>query len=332
MEFKFGMAGELSADLTAGRSTGLIKSCIYSFISLIGFYVFIVLHLCLFSVAFCGTVLFLNVFDGLTKWLERSVGTSRIYSSMIQRIYYELMSTGFVSVMLSFYKATANHSDKRDRAFTTLDFCGYFIFCVSIFHVMHGIYIIIISLSSAKQYDESHRNSVSSILKEWTQLYKQHTCVSKLKAYLMTFLYIPGFALRSKAEFKIFYSLFRHTYMLPTNFHYGKYLSGCLERYSLKIVTIGATGWICMILICLSNLLRVKFGNLNTWKCDGFETSGYNDGEDQDVEVDDDEFVRPRLSNRCQRIQLQLFFGCGLIINAFVLLIYVLGRMYTLRY
>lgn len=278
------------------------------------------------SVAFCSTVIFLNVFDGLTSLLERSVGTSRIYNSMIQRIYHELMSTGFVSIMLSFYQAAVAGSEKRDKVFTTLDFCGYFIFCVSIFHVIHGIYIIIISLSSAKQYDEYHRTPVSRILTEWADMNKNPTFITKVKLYLMNYLYIPGFTLRSKAEFKIFYSLFRHTYMLPKHFHYGEYLSGCFERYSLKIVTIGTTGWICMILICLANMLRVKFGSVYTWRCGSFEHTEQHD------EVDDDEFHRPRLSNRCQRLQLQLFFGCGLLINAFVFIIFLLGRMYTLRY
>jgi hypothetical protein len=94
----------------------------------------------------------------------------------------------------------------------------------------------------------------------------------------------------------------------------------------LKIVTIGTTGWICMILICLANMLRVKFGSVYTWRCGSFEHTEQHD------EVDDDEFHRPRLSNRCQRLQLQLFFGCGLLINAFVFIIFLLGRMYTLRY
>eukprot|EP00603_Paraphysomonas_imperforata_P003145 CAMPEP_0114421518 /NCGR_PEP_ID=MMETSP0103-20121206/5119_1 /TAXON_ID=37642 ORGANISM="Paraphysomonas imperforata, Strain PA2" /NCGR_SAMPLE_ID=MMETSP0103 /ASSEMBLY_ACC=CAM_ASM_000201 /LENGTH=841 /DNA_ID=CAMNT_0001590041 /DNA_START=55 /DNA_END=2580 /DNA_ORIENTATION=- len=294
MEFRFGMAGELSVELT--------------------------------TVAFCGTVLFLNIFDGMTNLLEKSVGSSPIYNTMIKRIYHELMSTGFVSVMLSFYQAAQNSSEKRNRVLTTLDFCGYFIFCVAIFHVTHGIYIIIKSLSSTKQYDKYHRTSVSSeILKEWKEMHHNPTFMTKVKIYLMSYLYIPGFTLRSKAEFKIFYSLFRHTYMLPKHFHYGKYLSGCFERYSLKIVTIGTTGWVCMVVLCVANMVRVKFGNIYTWRCGSFEESEH-------VDVDDtEEYHRPRLSNRCQRIQLQLFFGWGLIINAFVLLIYVLGRMYTLR-
>ena len=65
MTFRFGLASEIDVDIATG--------------------------------AFCGTVLFLVVFEYITSRFEKFIGGSVTYNKMLQRIYKELMNNGIYS-------------------------------------------------------------------------------------------------------------------------------------------------------------------------------------------------------------------------------------------
>jgi hypothetical protein len=92
-----------------------------------------------------------------------------------------------------------------------VDFVGYVIFFVAIFFVAHALYIMALSIVSAKQYEMYHSMTLASVLKELSAM--EQDALSKFWFY---FKYLPFSACRSRAEFKIIYALFRDTYVADT--------------------------------------------------------------------------------------------------------------------
>jgi hypothetical protein len=105
------------------------------------------------------------------------------------------------------------------------------------------------------------------------------------------------------------------------NFEYGLYLSGCFERYSLKIITISDSSWALAIGLCLLNFIRLKFGPEWMWNCRGFK---YGDDESNNV-------GRYGLNRRCSMLHLQLYFCCGCALCVLIVGIYVVSRLYVMR-
>lgn len=229
-----------------------------------------------------------------------------------------------------------------------MEFCGYVLFFVAIFFVAHGLYIIGLSLFSAQQYDLYHSTPISDILQKITSVHQTW------QEYLFDFRYLPFSSLRSVAEFKIIYALFRDTYWLPSNFDYGRYLSGCFERYSLRIVKIGKISWSVMFVLGIVNYLRVKYFGPHFFNCKGFKTaSDYSHGgghgggsshsltdslgeeEHHDDHHGDDGNLavggRYGITHACADVHLELFFACGLVMTLYVIAVYLFGRTYVIR-
>lgn len=238
-----------------------------------------------------------------------------------------------------------------------MEFCGYVLFFVAIFFVAHGLYIIGLSLFSAKQYDMYHSMPISDILQNITKIH------STWRQYLFDMRYLPFSSVRSVAEFKIIYALFRDTYWLPSNFDYGAYLAGCFERYSLRIVKIGKISWALMFLLGIFNYIRVKYMGPYIFNCKGFKTAsdassgehggGHGGGhgsthsfdynylsENEDSTGDHNSGNsthlnlggRYGLTHKCSQIHLELFFYCSCVMALYVIAVYLIGRIYVVRY
>ena len=230
-----------------------------------------------------------------------------------------------------------------------MEFCGYVLFFVSIFFVAHGLYIIGLSLFSAKQYDMYHSMLTSEILQNITKIN------NSWKQFLYESRYLPFSSLRTVAEFKIIYALFRDTYWLPSNFNYGSYLAGCFERYSLKIVKIGKISWALMFLLSIFNYIRVKYMGPDAFNCKGFKTvqgvhhnenggktthpySSNFTNEEQNLSNGNDDGInstndgeRYGITRSCYQIHIQLFFYCSCAMAIYVILVYLIGRLYVMR-
>lgn len=118
----------------------------------------------------------------------------------------ELMSTGFVSFALAMYQAS--HPKSQNRSWLQVfDFIGYLIFFVAIFFVAHAIYIIILSVISAKKFEKYHLTSVSKIVENIRSMNND------IWHIMYRFRLLPVSSLRSIAEFKIIHAIFRDTYV-----------------------------------------------------------------------------------------------------------------------
>ena len=123
---------------------------------------------------------------------------------MLQKMYMELMSTGFISFALAMYQAT--HPASRNKEWLEVfDFIGYVLFFVAIFFIAHGVYIMVISFLLAKKYSSYHSTPVAAVVREITNLN------SDWSNRLYRLRLLPLSALRGLAEFKIVHAIFRDT-------------------------------------------------------------------------------------------------------------------------
>jgi len=287
------------------------------------------------SIAFVGTILFLVTFENLTRLAEAALKGSTIYNQMLQKIYKELMIMGFVSFAVAMYQAT-KHPSSTDSWFMAIDFVGYVLFFVAIFIVAHSLYIMAVSMMTSNTYSRLHSMSLADTLEICGRA--QETWIGW---YLFTLRYLPLSPKRHIVEFKIIYALFRNTYWLPGDFDYGAYLSGCLARYSLKLINVENSSWVVMIILCGVNYIRMNFLGNEFGNCEGFK---YVDEKEQDSEIsssyqfngdspwtNDYSYTGRQLrevSDKCTRQHLNLFFASGIFICAYVLTLYFMGKFY----
>jgi hypothetical protein len=194
MAFSFGIASELNAEIA--------------------------------TASFLGTILFLIIFDFFTGLLEYSVQDSHIYTKVLHKIYKELMGMGFVrsahvfiiclskynyillflpSFTLAMYQASRPPKAAQSWIYN-LDFVGYVIFFIAIFFVAHALYIMAVSIYSSKQYARFHVMTISELLQQVAD-----TSSTWYWNAMYNFQYLPFSSVRTKAEFKIIYILFRDT-------------------------------------------------------------------------------------------------------------------------
>ena len=321
--FSFGIANEINPQLTTGKTAFLSSHFLIHFSLFFSSHLFS--HSSSFSLEFVVclfvTILFVNMFEHLTRLLEHSISHSYIYNRMLQRIYMELMSTGFTSILIAMYRA-GYPTLHASNLLLSMDFAGYFIFFISIFHVIHGLYIISLSLFTTKEYNLLYHLPTSTLLSN----YKKQILTSKISLffYLIQYSPISLSLIRKQFEFKLLFSLFRHTYWLPINFDYGLYLSQCFERYSERIMTIGSTGWIILLFGILLNFLRTSYGTDITMNCSQVFSPSSNSTHSYLLE-------RRKEEQRCDWVQLQLFCIYGVCMAGYILIVFIVGRIYVLR-
>lgn len=272
--------------------------------------------------SFVLTILFLATFDFCLGALEFSIRDNPIYNQMLQKIYKELMSMGFVNFVVVLITAT-NENEKINRWIDIIDFVGYMLFFVAIFFVLHSFYIMFMSFHTSKKYAQQHIISLAETL----QIYSTNQA-NIFKNFLFHLRYFPVSNAQQIVEFKIIYALFRDTYWLPPKFDYGLYLSGCLERYSLQIINIGLTSWSMMIGLAVMNYIRLKFTGEFGFNCPGYHTDpdSVHSGESNDS-VDPYHTV----SQRCQNNHLKLFCLCGAVVCLYAVLVFLVSRFYVKR-
>lgn len=149
------------------------------------------------------TILFLSSFSFSLGALEFSIRDNPIYNQMLQKIYKELMSMGFVNFIVALFTAT-NKNEHISEWIDIIDFVGYMLFFVALFFVLHSFYIMSMSFYASKKYAQQHGLSLAEVL----QLYsnnKEHF----FKNILFHLRYFPVSKAQDLVEFKIIYALFR---------------------------------------------------------------------------------------------------------------------------
>jgi hypothetical protein len=281
------------------------------------------------GVALITTVLFLALCDYATHLLEEFFRHSTTYMTMLQKIYKELMVMGenlsanpnlillgLVSFCLVMYQATHPHNSHTLEVWIgTFDFVGYVLFFHAIFTVIHALSIIVWSMLTSREYTRFHLTPIADVSVE-IEFLKQ----SDLYRFLYQLNYFPFFSSRQIAEFKVIHVLFRNTFGVPLDFNFGEYLGKCFERYSLNIIKLSVTSWIVMFILYGLNLIRILSPYTSSFHCDH-----------QEEDDNGDSLVRQLRASSCDLSYLRMFVLCSVALECYVLILFMVGRVYTLR-
>jgi hypothetical protein len=201
--------------------------------------------------------------------------------------------------------------------FEIADFVGYILFFVALFYVAHALYIMGLSVITSSHYEKLHALSIAEVLQEYTKL--ENTLLGNIYWILSPFSVSSA---QRNVEFKIIYALFRDTYWLPSDFDFGAYLSGCLARYSQRIINIGVYSWLFMIFLALFNLMRVRlFGDLAF----GCHASG------QASRKSNSQFYSFLNNPNCDQEHTYLFLAAGFSLCLYTSILLWLGQVYSRR-
>ena len=208
--------------------------------------------------------------------------------------------------------STTSHSEQQANWIQAADFVGYVMFFVAIFFVVQAFYIMFLSITMCRQYADLDKASISDILVEFLRVRGD-----SLSKFLMKFRIIPILQVMKNVEFKIGWAVFRDTYVLPSQFDYVSYVSGCLQRYALRLVNIETTSWIFVIFLCILNYCRMTVLDA---KCkSGFSNDDLDDPEQR------------HLLRECEQHHRLLFHIAGILLVVYVVMLFLVGRLYTFR-
>jgi hypothetical protein len=179
-----------------------------------------------------------------------------LYSQMIQIIYKELMLMGLVTFcIIVFVASNKAESYKHEVYIKGIDFSHVFLFFVTLFFVMQGFYLIIISMLTTKEY---HKNLIEKTFELIVKLEK--VSKSYIKSLLYRYHIYPISSIRHRVEFSLIHSIFIKTYILPKDFDFPQYLSGCFDRFALKTIKRSLFSWMMLIFVIGMNCVRIGWG------------------------------------------------------------------------
>lgn len=88
-------------------------------------------------------------------------------------------------------------------------------------------------------------------------------------------------------------------------------------------MTIGPTGWVLLLVAFVFNYLRTTFGSKEIYNCSLSSLSANSTLADQQNKEQEE--------HRCDWLQLRLFCVYGVFMASYILIVFVMGRVYTLR-
>jgi len=147
-------------------------------------------------------VVFLVIFEYITKVVEYLKDENNSTYLMIQKIFKEWMIMGVVSFSISMFGASVTIG-KGEEVIETIDFVHMLLFFVALFFVVNAFILIHVAGNIAIEYKKFHHSELSKILTDishsrtWTQNIFYHS------------LFLPGSHLRSVVEFKVFHIFFK---------------------------------------------------------------------------------------------------------------------------
>jgi hypothetical protein len=233
--------------------------------------------------------------------------------------------------------ATPSSSSKVQTWISTFDFVGFVLFFHALFTVIHALSIIIWSMLTSLEYNRYHSIPIADV-SLGIELMKENSSFSR---WLYELNYYPFLLARQKAEFKVIHVLFRNTFGVPLDFNFGEYLGKCFERYSLNIIKLSVTSWIIMFILYGVNLIRIFSPTSRTFDCnanahdDSHSTSeeeGHQYGDEMTSSSEHgDDHVNPSRTSSCDLSYVRLFTLCSVVLEGYVLVVFFIGRIYTLR-
>ena len=223
-------------------------------------------------------------------------------------------NTSLLTLCKHLSQASAHeHTAQANEWIEAADFVGYIVFFVAIFFVLHAFYIMFLAITVTHRYAVLDKATIGDILLEFEMAQSKwwNRC-------LMRFRMIPLLTVLKNVEFKIGWAVFRDTYMLPSQFSYVEYVSGCLQRYALRLTDINITSWFFLIALAVLNFLRMILLDRD---CVGGIPVEDREGNDE---------VQKRLE-KCEDEHRLLFLVCGGFLVLYVVGLYLVGRIYQFR-
>lgn len=283
---------------------------------------------------FLAVVFFVILFEYCTEIMEYFLHES-LYSQMIQIIYKELMLMGLVTFcIIVFVASNKDEAYKHAVYIKGIDFSHVFLFFVTLFFVMQGFYLIIISMLTTKEY---HKNLTEKTFELIIKLEK--VSKSYIKSLLYRYHIYPISSIRHRVEFSLIHSIFIKTYILPKDFDFPQYLSGCFDRFALKTIKRSLFSWMMLIFVIAMNCVRIGWGITCTYKKpSGSYPSSHSSSSSQQnsfrILLDETINESPQHTtdpNVCRTAHFKLFILVGIILIIYTFCINAVALMYKSR-
>ncbi|KAJ1416365.1 hypothetical protein B484DRAFT_155438 [Ochromonadaceae sp. CCMP2298] len=263
-------------------------------------------------------------FEYMIGIMEYFLDGNRLYQTMIQMIYKELMVMGLITFVVMMYEATPpTHDVSSHEWVAAIDFSHIYLFFVTFFFVGHAFYLMFISSCTVTEYRKDHEEKVSELIEELENM--KSTCWQR---FLFSFKFLPFSALRSRVEFSLLHSTFNKTYLLPLDLEYPYYLSGVFDRFALKIINRSIFTWVVLLFVMGLNFCRIRYG----WSSDrtvelvqewfGQGTHAGHRGIEATRRLDVD---------RADFDAIYFFLGCGIILVLYSSVLTMIARHYKRR-
>lgn len=297
------------------------------------------------TLCFLLVIAFVTCAEFIIGFLEYLLEGNAIYNQMIQKVYKELMLMGIISFLIIMYNASEeNPSPTVQLWIKSIDFGHIILFFVAIFFVVHAFLLIHSSRGIGKKYIERYCLPISELVAQVEETFQY-----RIGKYFYEQNYIPFSPVRETVEFKIYQLLFKHIYCLPDDFNFAYYLTGCFEKYALKSVEMGITTWGVLVLLVITNFIRVYFHI--GFSCPEVATYDHTDDHTDDHSDDHTDDHSPTyaptvhvrflassgaaettMSDECYLDMVVLFLFLSIVFVAFILILLVMARVYEVRY
>ena len=239
-------------------------------------------------------------------------------------IYKELMLMGLVTFCVIMYEAAPDGgiTEAEENWISAIDFSHVYLFFVTFFFVMHAFYLMFMSVWSASRYRSMFTEKTIDLV----------GAVEKAKAnwwdsFLFSIKELPVCNLRNRVEFSIIHSLFLKTYLIPGDFDFPYYLSGCFDRFALRTINRSMFTWVVLLVIVACNFVRIQVG----WSC---AVPGGEEEERRRFLQETDEPAEEggeSEHNGCKHETIYLFLACGLALIAYTIILTMVSRLYKIR-
>ena len=275
------------------------------------------------TVCIIAIVLFLVLFEYVTDAVELLEEGSPATYHMIQKVFKELMIMGLVSFLIVMFETT-KYASSASAVVLAVDYCHILLFFVALYFILHAFLLIRLSAYLSLQYENIHFTNIKTILEEYNEI-KNKSCFNTE--------YFRWSSTSRKIEFKVMSHFFRECFLLPPQFGFSDYLSGCFQKYALQLLNIGPTTWGFVIILAVVNFARVKMMEASDLLCKAaVESSSSNSTASTTT-------THRRLSGsavfvitpECADSSVKVFLCAGCILVCLVLILFFFSRVYELR-
>lgn len=287
-------------------------------------------------ICFIIVVAFIIFFEHATEVLEYLLEENQMYRKIVQVIYKELMLMGVISFSIIMYQAskTTVASENETNIIVAIDFAHIILFYMTIFFVFHAIYLIRISIYNHRKNRGYFAKTLKSLAHQVGELENKPWWNPRKWLFHSDILLLSP--LRDKAEFKIVQTIFQALYLVPRNFNYPAYISGCYERYALKTINRSLVSWFILLFVILVNYLRLylgynctihNYGGSSHRLLGGSSAGGTTTATDPAIA-----HHIQREDDACRKLTMREFLVVGAMITVYNLGVLIASRIYKMRY